>query len=72
MKGDGESYVVSAYIGLDVPSAPTNVMLSDDPNNIILSWDAATPAHNGAFFPNKITYRIQYCKLQQLGTTTIG
>lgn len=57
-KGDGESYVVSAYIGLDVPSAPTNVMLSDDPNNIILSWDAATPAHNGAFFPNKITYRI--------------
>lgn len=70
--GDGEAYVTSSYIGLDFPSAPTNVKLSDDPNNIILSWSAARPMHNGAFFPEKVTYNIHTVSYDNLGQVQLG
>lgn len=70
--GDGESYVVPAYIGLDSPSAPTHVRLSDDPDNIILSWDAAQPVHHGAFFPERVTYHVHTVSYNNWGQAQLG
>lgn len=57
-EGDGESFTTSTYIGLDLPAAPENPILSDDPAKVVLSWDAAKAAHDGAFFPDDVVYHI--------------
>ncbi|WP_148295476.1 choice-of-anchor J domain-containing protein [Prevotella dentasini] len=71
-EGDGETLVMSAYIGLDLPSAPGNVSLSDNPDNIVLSWDEARAAHHGAFFPEDVTYHIHSVSYNSWGEAQLG
>lgn len=56
--GDGTPTVVSGYIGLDLPTAPENAQLTNNPDNIMMLWEPSTAAHGGAFKPNDVIYDI--------------
>ena len=58
--GKGEkSQKVELYVGLDLPSEPTNVQAVDRGTSVDFSWDAvATGVHGGYVVPADITYDV--------------
>jgi hypothetical protein len=70
--GDGALASASKYIGLDVPSKPSNGVLTYDPKNIKVSWDASTAANGGVFFPEKVKYDIHTLKYDEFGWDALG
>lgn len=57
-EGEGAPASASAWIGLDYPSAPANVVLSNDATSVKLSWDASVAEHGGVFRPEEVKYGI--------------
>ena len=52
--GDGLPAATSAWIGLDVPGAPSNVTATPDPNlqlECTIAWTAPTAGANGGYWP---------------------
>ena len=57
--GTGLAATGSAYVGHDVPAAPTDVVLEAAGDNAILSWQAPeTGLNNGFFDGNNLSYSI--------------
>ena len=56
--GDGAPATVTGWVGLDAPTAPQNVVLTDGVDHIALTWDAAQAAHDGVFFPEQVDYTL--------------
>lgn len=60
-EGKGPENRLSAYVGLDVPTAPTNVKSVIDKDNLgmHITWEAPTKGVNGGYFdPEDLTYEI--------------
>lgn len=70
--GDGEPVNVSAYVGLDLPSAPATVALSDDAEEMKLSWDEAEGAHDGAVYADHMTYHVYSVGYDNWGNPELG
>ena len=71
--GDGLEAEATAFVGFDVPLAPTNVVLRDNNGTLALSWNAPAGGVNGGFIgtPEYIIYSMdQEGKAQQVATTT--
>lgn len=76
--GDGVPSTVSQWIGLDIPSAPSNRILSADVDKLTLVWDASSATNGGVIFQDKINYNIfdvasssgSYYVSNKLGTVT--
>ncbi len=52
--GDGYPALMSAYIGLDVPDAPSNVTVTPDPGGwyrCLIEWTAPTEGAHGGYWP---------------------
>lgn len=57
--GIGLGANASAFIGVDFPGAPTNVVLAAQGNNGLITWEAPTVGLNGGFFePTGLTYKV--------------
>lgn len=57
--GDGPAAEASAWIGLDSPSAPTNVSWQQNGNEVTLTWSAPTTGtHRGYVDPEGFSYKI--------------
>lgn len=56
----GLAYTATAYVGVDVPLAPTNVKLADGQNEARMSWTAVSNkgANNLPVQPDKVKYKI--------------
>lgn len=59
-KGNGKKAEISAFVGFDVPAAPTNVQMTETSNGKVhVSWTAPTTDVNGLALGNKaLTYTI--------------
>lgn len=59
--GQGSSAEVTAFVGVDVPGAVTNLVAREDAGGAVtLSWDAPVTGANGGYFDaSQLTYRIQ-------------
>lgn len=68
---DGPATTVSVFVGLDLPASPENAKLSNDPDKVVLTWDASKGAHNGAFFPEKVNYDIYTISYDNYGSPTL-
>ena len=50
---------IKVYVGLDVPSSPSNIIANETVEGIKLSWDAVTTGANGGIIvPDEITYTV--------------
>lgn len=83
--GGSKTYVVTAYndagqgapaeqtvwVGYDIPKAPTNVVLSaDNPDDMLLTWDAPTAGYNGYIFdPENVWYHVYSAHTTMQGST---
>lgn len=59
--GNGEVAMASAFIGIDLPSAPTvaNITRSENVGEVVVSWDAVTADVHGNNIPaSKISYKV--------------
>lgn len=58
--GIGERVEYEVYLGLDVPGAPGNILLTDNLNGgVKLTWETPTKGANGGYCnPNNLTYNI--------------
>lgn len=58
-KGNGTPTEMSVFVGQDVPTVPRNAKLSDNGNEVILTWDAPSAGANGLYVnPDKMTYTL--------------
>lgn len=58
-KGEGLEKKASAYVGVDVPVAPTNVQLRKVDDKPVLTWEAPTAGVNGAYVnPEGVVYYV--------------
>lgn len=58
-KGEGLEATASTYVGVDVPTAPTNVVLKKVDGNAVLTWDAPTTGvNNGYVDPEAVAYYV--------------
>lgn len=69
--GDGKAISVSAYIGLDSPAAPENVVLSNDPESMVLSWNPSKAAHNGVIVQDDVSYNIYTVVYDNYGSAVL-
>ena len=54
-----ESEAVRAYVGMDVPAAPSNIKASMGDNSITLAWDPVSKGDNGGYVdPADIHYNV--------------
>lgn len=68
-EGMGSAAKASAYIGVPAPSAPTNVVITENatPGNLTMKWEAPTTFADGQpIMTEFVTYQIKY------GRTLIG
>ncbi len=56
--GEGMFNITSAYIGEDIPVAPSNVVAAATGNTIQITWDAPTTGMNGGWISSNITYKV--------------
>lgn len=57
--GKGAPVETRVFIGQDVPSVPRNIMLTDNGEEAVLSWEAPTTGVNGLYVnPQKMTYNL--------------
>ena len=56
--GEGMFNTTSAYIGEDIPVAPSNVVAAATGNTIQITWDAPTTGINGGWISSNITYKV--------------
>ena len=57
--GAGEKALATEYIGYDIPVAVTNLTLTDNGENPVISWTAPTEGQNGGYInPDELFYRI--------------
>ena len=57
--GEGAPTKINIYLGIDVPGAPTNVVLTSQDNNGIITWTAPTTGlHGGWFEVSSLTYTV--------------
>lgn len=57
--GKGLPASASAYVGEDIPVAPTNIHLTDRIENVTVTWDAPTQGINGAYInPADLLYTV--------------
>ncbi|MCH5222190.1 MAG: choice-of-anchor J domain-containing protein [Muribaculaceae bacterium] len=57
--GAGEKAVETAYVGYDLPTAPTEVSLEDYDGHPVLRWIAPETGQNGGYInPDELIYRI--------------
>ncbi len=58
--GAGTTATCRQYVGIDVPSAPNDVLAADNITSVALSWDAATATgtNGGAVVTSDVTYNI--------------
>lgn len=68
--GDGEPVSYTLYVGLDSPTAPTNVVLSKTDEGVKLNWQASSAYHGGVFNANDITYTIYNALNEAVGNVT--
>lgn len=59
-QGAGREAVKKAFVGPDVPAAPTGLKARDNNTSASLSWDkiSTTGANGGVVFPNEVTYNV--------------
>ena len=57
--GKGEGLGASIYVGLDRPSAPTDLKVDVSDNDVVLTWNAPQTGYNGgSIIPDELTYNI--------------
>ena len=69
--GQGAPAEQTVWVGYDIPKAPTNVVLSaDNPDDMLLTWDAPTAGYNGFLFdPENIWYHVYSVHTTMAGST---
>ena len=69
--GQGAPAEQTVWVGYDIPKAPTNVVLSaDNPDDMLLTWDAPTAGYNGLLFdPENIWYHVYSVHTTMAGST---
>lgn len=61
----GDHAETTVYVGVDKPSVPSNVKLTREGNNLILTWNVPTEGANGGYInPDELVYSI-YSSLHQ-------
>lgn len=76
--GEGQETVVNAYLGPDIPGAPTNMRVYEDintPGLIHVTWSAPTKGVNGGYYdPSTVSYAIDWLSYNSAGAgqTTVG
>ena len=69
--GQGAPAEQTVWVGYDIPKAPTNVVLSaDNPDDMLLTWDAPTEGYNGYLFdPEDVWYHVYSVHTTMAGST---
>ncbi len=66
--GNGAKSNVSGWVGLDVPTAPTNVTATTWGTKVNVRWEAAKAEHGGVFFDKDVTYNV--CDMRDATTVS--
>lgn len=73
--GEGKSFEAKAYIGINVPGAPTNAMVREHPDcrTVTVSWDAPVVDRDGCpMNPDNVSYTVAYYGGLQAGWVPVA